>query len=128
MTTRSPKGELLIRVMAMPADTNGHGEMFGGWILSQMDLGGASLATERTRTRVVTVAIDKMAFLYPVEVGDIMSCYGTLQRIGNTSITVAIETWVSSRFDEKKMHCVTEGLFTYVAIDAQGKPISIAIQ
>jgi len=110
--------------MAMPAQTNGSGEIFGGWILSQMDIGGATMAIRYAQSKVVTVAIDKMSFLYPVHVGDIVTCYGTLHRIGNTSITISIETWVL-RPTENEGHCVTQGLFTYVAINDDGKPVSV---
>jgi len=124
---RLPQGELLIRVMAMPAQTNGNGDIFGGWILSQMDLGGASMAIRYSQSKVVTVAVDRMSFLYPVRIGDVVSCYGTLRRIGRTSLTIYLETWVL-RPHENDGHCVTEGLFTYVAIDEHGKPTPVGNQ
>lgn len=116
-----PNGTLVIRVFAMPSNTNGEGDIFGGWLMSQMDLGGAIIAATRARMRVTTVAVDKMVFLHPVKVGDVVTCYGEITRIGNTSLTVQIETWVSRNYAEEGL-MVTEGRFTYVAVDANGRP------
>jgi len=117
----APTGELVIRTIAMPADANGNGDIFGGWLVSQMDLGGAILARNTARSRVTTVAIDGMAFLQPVAVGDTVSCYARLERIGRTSMKIDVEVWVQ-RFTDGVQLRVTEGIFTYVAIDDHGKP------
>jgi acyl-CoA thioesterase YciA len=119
--SKHPKGTLVIRVFAMPSNTNAEGDIFGGWLMSQMDLGGAIVAATRARMRVTTVAVDKMVFLNPVKVGDVVTCYGEIIRIGRTSIAVNIETWVSRNYAEEGL-LVTEGHFTYVAVDQNGKP------
>ena len=110
-----------LRTIAMPADTNPNGDIFGGWILSQMDLAGGTHAFYEAQGRVATVAVTAMKFHKPVSVGDEVSCYCATSRIGRTSISVRVETWVRRRhraIDEQ----VTEGLFTFVAIDADGQP------
>lgn len=117
----TPAGELVIRTIAMPADANGNGDIFGGWLVSQMDLGGAILARNTARSRVTTVAIDGMAFLHPVAVGDTVSCYARLERIGRTSMKIDVEVWVQ-RFTDGAQLRVTEGIFTYVAINDDGQP------
>jgi acyl-CoA thioesterase YciA len=120
---KPPAGEPAIRTIAMPADANASGDIFGGWLLSQMDLAGASVATRRSRGRVATVAITGMTFHRPVFVGDEVSCYATITRVGNTSITVKIESWVRrGRIADDDQIAVTEGIFTYVHIDGTGKP------
>lgn len=110
-----------MRTIAMPADTNPAGDIFGGWILSQMDLAGGSHAFYIAQGRVSTVAITGMQFHLPVYVGDEVSCYCATQRVGTTSITVLVETWVRRRRLEKAVK-VTQGLFTFVALDEHGKP------
>ena len=117
----NPHGELVMRTIAMPAETNANGDIFGGWLLSQMDLGGAILARGIAHCRVTTVAIDGMAFLRPVNVGDIVTCYAHLVGIGRTSMKIAVEAWVQ-RYADSALHRVTEGTFTYVAIDDAGQP------
>lgn len=119
-----PEGELLLRTLAMPADTNANGDIFGGWIMSQMDIAGGILAKEVACGRVVTVAVDAMEFHRPVEVGDIVCVYGRCVRIGNTSLTTALRVWVKPilRDTASGRYCVTEAQFTYVAIDDDGKP------
>lgn len=110
-----------LRTVAMPADTNPNGDIFGGWILSQMDLAGGTYAFYVAQGRVATVAVTGMKFYKPVNVGDEVSCYCATHAIGRTSVTVNVETWVRRRqltVEEQ----VTEGLFTFVAIDADGKP------
>ncbi|NND90902.1 MAG: acyl-CoA thioesterase [Granulosicoccus sp.] len=110
-----------LRTIAMPADTNPNGDIFGGWILSQMDLAGGTHAFYVAQGRVATVAVTGMKFYKPVNVGDEVSCYCATHVIGNTSVTVHVETWVRRRrlaVEEQ----VTEGLFTFVAIDSHGKP------
>ncbi len=120
-TPGTPHGELVIRTIAMPADANGNGDIFGGWLVSQMDLGGAILARNTARSRVTTVAIDGMAFLHPVAIGDTVSCYARLERTGRTSMKIDVEVWVQ-RFTDGAQLRVTEGIFTYVAINDDGKP------
>src|SRR3954468_14673862 len=116
-----PAGELVIRTIAMPADTNPNGDIFGGWLMSQMDLGAAIYARNLSRSRVTTVAVDGMSFLNPVNVGDVVNCYASLLKIGRTSIRVAVEAWVQRESDGKFLR-VTAGVFTYVAIDDNGRP------
>ncbi len=116
--------ELVIKVIAMPGDTNPDGDMFGGWILSQMDLAAYLHARKITKTTVVTVAIDNIVFHRPVLVGDCLLCYATTEKVGRTSVTVRIEAMV----ERKESHLteqVTEGKFVFVAIDDQRKPIEI---
>ena len=122
-----PQGELAIRTVAMPADTNPNGDIFGGWVLSQMDMAGGMIATRRANGRVATVAIATMSFHQPVFVGDEVSCYGEITKIGNTSITIKIESWVrrGRGGDELK---VTEGVFTFVAIGEDRKPRKVLAQ
>jgi acyl-CoA thioesterase YciA len=123
--SRGPEGELLLRTMPMPADTSFNGDIFGGWIMSQMDIAGSILAKEVTRTRTATVAVESMKFIKPVKVGDVVCCYGRVLRIGITSVTIMLEIWVrpilltsEDRFTTFK---VTEAAFTYVSIDDEGK-------
>jgi acyl-CoA thioesterase YciA len=118
-----PTFEPAIRTIAMPADTNPHGDIFGGWLLCQMDLAGATVATRRAGGRVVTIAITAMVFHRPVCVGDEVSCYASVAKTGNTSITIKIESWARrSRGADTVPIKVTEGLYTYVKVDAGGKP------
>ncbi len=119
-----PRGDLVIRTLAMPADANANGDIFGGWLFSQMDLGGAVLARQTSRSRVVTVAVDAMSFVTPVDVGDTVTCYARLEKIGRTSMRIVIEAWVQRIADDTERH-VTRGTFTYVAIDDAGKPRAV---
>jgi acyl-CoA thioesterase YciA len=114
-------GDLCIRTLAMPADTNQNGDIFGGWLLSQMDIGGGVLASKIAKSRTVTVAIEAINFRKPVYVGDLVSVHANLVRIGRTSITVHLEAWVLRR-NETQAILVTDGNFTYVSIDDQGQP------
>ena len=116
-----PQGELVIRTIAMPADTNANGDIFGGWLLSQMDLGGAIYARNLSRSRVTTVAIDAMIFITPVYVGDIVSCHATLMKVGRTSIRIEVEAWAQRAKGGEHVR-VTHGTFTYVAINDEGRP------
>jgi acyl-CoA thioesterase YciA len=116
-----PRGDLCIRTLAMPADTNANGDIFGGWLLSQMDIGGGVAASKIAKTRTVTVSIEAMNFRKPVYVGDLVSVHANLVRVGRTSITIHLEAWVLRR-KEMKPILVTDGNFTYVAIDEQGRP------
>ena len=124
VTETEPCGDLCIRTLAMPADTNQNGDIFGGWLLSQMDLGGGVFASKTTKSRTVTVAIEAMNFRKPVFVGDLVSVHANLVRVGRTSITVHLEAWVLRR-KEMQPILVTDGNFTYVAIDDQGHPQAI---
>src|SRR5215475_9337243 len=120
-TDTEPKGDLCIRTLAMPADTNAHGDIFGGWLLSQMDVGGGVFASKVAKSRVVTVAIEAMNFRKAVYVGDLVSVHANLVRVGRTSITVHLEAWVIRRKEIKPI-LVTDGNFTYVSIDDEGRP------
>lgn len=118
-TPTEPRGTLTIRTLAMPADTNPAGDIFGGWVMSQMDIAGGIAAVERVKGRVVTVAVDSMAFIAPVKVGDVLCVYTEIERIGTTSITVAVEAWVRrNRLEDREQ--VTHGRYVYVALDEQG--------
>ena len=127
--TKDTKGSLILRTVAMPADTNPNGDIFGGWIMSQMDIAGGILAKETTRSRVVTVAVDSFKFIKPVKVGDVVCCYGRVLRIGTTSIAIELEVWVKhvrrETEEEWPRFKVTEALFTYVAIDGEGEKRAI---
>lgn len=119
-----PKGELVIQTIAMPKDTNRDGDIFGGWLVAQMDLGSAILATKTAKARVVTVAIEAMDFLQPVRVGDTVACYARLEKIGRTSMRIPVEVWVT-RYMTGEQTRVTHGVFIYVAVDGVGKPIPV---
>ena len=116
-----PRGELMIRTLAMPADTNQNGDIFGGWVLGQMDIAGGVACFDRAKGRVATVAVESMQFHHPVRVGDVLCCYVEILRVGRTSISTGIEAWILRRGEGTRMR-VTEGKFTYVAIDEHGKP------
>lgn len=120
--TSSPTDrEPALRSVAMPADANPNGDIFGGWLMAQMDLAGAVAAVRRARGRVVTVAVEAMSFHRPVLIGDLVSCYAEVVRVGRTSLRVEVDSWVERR-DGGAVEKVTEGVFTYVAIDAEGCP------
>lgn len=112
--TPSPRGELSIQTLAMPKDTNADGDIFGGWLMSQMDLAGALTAARRAKGRVATVAVQGMAFLTPVKVGDTVSCYTRVMEVGRSSMRIGVEVWVNPHKHPVK---VTEGEFVFVAID-----------
>ncbi|WP_416414212.1 acyl-CoA thioester hydrolase YciA [Pantoea sp. App145] len=120
---KSPQGDMVLRTLAMPADTNANGDIFGGWIMSQMDMGGAIKAKEIAEGRVVTVRVDAMSFLKPVAVGDVVSCYARCVRTGTSSISIHVEVWVKKVASEPigKTYCATEAEFIYVAIQRTGK-------
>jgi acyl-CoA thioesterase YciA len=124
-TPTEPRGELQIRTLAMPADTNPSGDIFGGWVLSQMDVAGGIAASTLAKGRVATVAVDGMTFHLPVFVGDIVCCYADIVRVGTTSVAVNVQTW-ALRSNSSERVLVTEGKFTYVAIGADRKPRPIA--
>jgi acyl-CoA thioesterase YciA len=112
---------LAMRAIAMPADANPNGDIFGGWLLAQMDLAGGSVASQRAQGRVATVAVTGMTFHRPVFVGDEVSCYAAVTRLGRSSITIHIETWVRRNLSNERVK-VTEGIFTYVAIGDDRRP------
>lgn len=116
-----PRGELQIRTVAMLADTNHNGDIFGGWVLSQMDIAGGIFSSKVAQGRVATVAVDSMTFKKPIGVGDVVCVYADLIKIGNTSITVRVEAWALRRNAGQRIP-VTEGNFTYVAVDEKGRP------
>ena len=120
-----PRGELTIRTMPMPADTNPAGDIFGGWVMSQMDIAGAIAAVEYVGGRVVTVAIEAMTFIAPVKVGDVFCVYTWVERVGNTSITIGMEAYTRSRHTPVRTK-VTEGKFIYVALTDDGHKRVIA--
>ena len=117
----NPRGELALRTLAMPADTNPSGDIFGGWLLSQMDIAGALVANQIAKGRVATVAIDSMIFHQPVNVGDVVCCYAETLKLGRTSLTMLVQVWVL-RQNTIVRDKVTEGEFTYVALGDDRKP------
>jgi acyl-CoA thioesterase YciA len=119
-----PQGELVIQTIAMPKDTNPSGDIFGGWLMSQMDLGSSILAAKTAKARVVTVAMEAMSFLHPVRVGDRVACYARVERIGRTSMRIPVEVWVT-RYQTGEQVKVTHGVFTHVALGPDGKPIPV---
>jgi len=116
-----PKGELAIRTLAMPADANPNGDIFGGWVMSQMDIAGGITAYARAHGRVATIAVDGFIFHKPVLVGDVVCCYADIQKVGNTSITILIQAWALRKREVNDRVKVTEGVFTFVALDDNGK-------
>ncbi|MDA5094240.1 acyl-CoA thioesterase [Aliiroseovarius sp. KMU-50] len=122
--TEKPEGNIILRTLAMPKDTNIAGDIFGGWVLSQMDIAGGVLAAERAGGRVATVAVDAMKFISPVKVGDVLCIYGEVGRIGTTSLAIHLEAW-SERDRGRSAHKVTEGVFTFVALNDDGRPQSV---
>ena len=115
-----PQGDLALQTVAMPKDTNANGDIFGGWLLSQMDIAGGIAAAEVADGRVATVAIDGMAFLTPVHVGAVVTCYTDVLEVGRTSVRVMVEVWINSKHDGEPIK-VTEGEFVFVAIDENGR-------
>ncbi len=123
-TTPVPHGDLALQTVAMPKDTNPVGDIFGGWLLSQMDIAGMITASEVADGRVATVAIEGMAFLTPVHVGAVVSCYCDVLEIGRSSIRIVVEVWINSKHDGDPIK-VTEGEFVFVAIDENGRTRAI---
>ena len=116
-----PVGELSMRTLAMPADTNPSGDIFGGWVLSQMDIAGGVVAHQRAKGRVATVAVGSMVFHQPVKGGDVVCCYAKIKKVGRTSMTIQIQTWIIRGTGGERLK-VTEGIFTYVALGPDGRP------
>ena len=120
-----PNGELTTRTIAMPADSNPAGDIFGGWVLSQMDIAAGICASERAQSRTVTIAVDSMHFIRPVKIGDVLSVHTNVQRVGNTSIDIHVEAWVH-RDRSRRTVKVTEAKFKFVALGVDGRPLPIA--
>lgn len=116
-----PKGKLTLQTVAMPADTNANGDVFGGWLVSRMDMAAGVEGRWRAKSRVVTVAINNLTFIKPVYVGDTVACYADIVKVGNTSMQINIQVWSQSLLDERPKK-VAEGNFTFVAIDDHGRP------
>lgn len=121
---QTPTGELTLRTLAMPADANAAGDIFGGWVMAQMDLACGIRAAERARGRVVTAAVQEMAFAMPVKIGDTLCVYTEISRVGRSSMTLKVETW-AQRYLTHVMEKVTEATFVMVALDADGKPTPV---
>lgn len=117
----TPRGDLTVRVVAMPADTNANGDIFGGWVMSRMDQAGGMACVDRSMGRVVTIAVNGMTFLKPVRVGDVLCVYTQIETVGRTSMIIHIEAW-AQRFLSRVREKVTDATFTFVAIDDDGKP------
>lgn len=122
--TLGPKGELTLRTLAMPGDANAAGDIFGGWVMAQMDLACGIRAAERARGRVVTAAVKEMAFAMPVKIGDTLCIYSDIQVVGRTSITLNIEVW-AQRYLSDRMEKVTNAIFIMVALDKNGRPTPV---
>ena len=120
--------ELVLRVIPMPADVNANGDIFGGWLMAQVDVAGSVLPYRVTRGRMATVAVNEFIFKQPVRVGDILSFFAKIVRVGNTSVTVKVEVYAERYRSQGDYSKVTEAQLTYVAIDDQGKPRAIASQ
>ncbi|MBS0959280.1 MULTISPECIES: acyl-CoA thioesterase [Acetobacter] len=123
----APVGDVTIRVIAMPENTNPAGDIFGGWIISQMDLAAGSVATQRARAKTVTIAMDAVSFHAPVAVGDELTVYTSIGKIGRTSLTINIEAWARPRRDPG-LRLVTKGRFVFVAVDENNKPTPVPEQ
>ena len=119
--------DLAIRVMAMPADTNASGDIFGGWLMSQVDLAGSIVARRHAQGRTVTVAVDSFQFRKPVFVGDVVSCYAKITRVGKTSLTINVKAYAERQGKSHHTHLVTEAKLTYVAVDEERKPRQIPL-
>ncbi|PSC06336.1 acyl-CoA thioesterase [Alsobacter soli] len=121
ISVEQPRGELTVRTIAMPSDTNANGDIFGGWVMSQMDQAGGIAGVERAQGRVVTVAVEAMTFIRPVAVGDVLCVYTAVDSVGRTSMKIHIEAW-ARRFQTRIREKVTDATFTFVAIDDDGRP------
>ncbi len=117
----APRGNLTVRINAMPADTNANGDIFGGWVMSRMDAAGGIAGVDRAQGRVVTIAVDAMTFIRPVKVGDVLSVYTEVESVGRTSMKIHVEAW-ARRFRTMVHEKVTDATFTFVAIDEEGRP------
>lgn len=124
MPNTRPQEEPILKVPAMPADVNSAGDIFGGWVLSQMDIAAGAVAAERAQGRVATVAIDAMTFIAPVKVGDVLCVYGRVGKVGRTSMAIELEAW-AHRDRGRTLAKVTTGVFTFVALDENGQPTPV---
>jgi len=122
--SNEPRGGLTIRTLAMPADANPSGDIFGGWVLSQMDIAASTCAVDRAQCRTVTVALDAMSFISPVKIGDVLSVYTELRKVGNTSMDIYVEAW-AKRGRLGQTDKVTEAMFKFVAVDEDGLPTPV---
>ena len=120
----APKGMLTVRTQAMPNGTNAAGDIFGGWVMAQMDIASAIRASERAKGRVVTAAVREMSFAKPVKIGDVLCVYTEMTRVGRTSITLRVEAW-AQRYLAEEMDLVTHGEFVMVALDKSGQPTPV---
>lgn len=120
-TDGPPRGQLTVRISAMPADTNANGDIFGGWVMARMDQAGGIAGVERARGRVVTIAVEAMTFIRPVRVGDVLEVYTDVFHVGRTSMRIHVEAW-AQRFRTTEREKVTEATFAFVAIDEEGRP------
>ncbi|MEO0913661.1 MAG: acyl-CoA thioesterase [Pseudomonadota bacterium] len=118
--SEAPQGQLCLQTIAMPADTNANGDIFGGWLMAQMDLGASVLARTRSSGRVATVAVEAMTFMKPVHVGDLVTIWGEIDEEGRTSMQISVEVWVT-RQPEGSLLKMTEARFVFVAVDEQGQ-------
>ena len=125
--TAAPNGQLTLRTLAMPGDANAAGDIFGGWVMAQMDLASGIRAAERARGRVVTAAVKEMAFQLPVKIGDTLSIYTDIARVGRTSITLTVEAW-AQRYLTTTLEKVTAATFVMVALDRQGHPTPVPVE
>lgn len=121
MPEEAPSGELTVRTIAMPADTNANGDIFGGWVMSRMDQAGGIAGVDRAQGRVVTVAVETINFIRPVKIGDVLSVYTRVESVGRTSMRIQVEAW-ARRFRTRLHEKVTDATFTFVAIDEEGRP------
>ncbi|MEN9374682.1 MAG: hypothetical protein RIR79_2234 [Pseudomonadota bacterium] len=121
-TTLPDDAELVLKVVPMPKDCNGNGDIFGGWVMAQVDIAASILPARYTQGRMVTVAVNEFVFKHPVRTGDILSFFSKVERIGRTSVTVRVEVFAERYFNQGQYIKVTDALLTYVAIDAEGKP------
>jgi acyl-CoA thioesterase YciA len=122
--TTAPRGELTVRTIAMPADTNANGDIFGGWVMSRMDQAGGIAGVERAKGRVVTIKVDTMTFIKPMRVGDVLEVFTEVESVGRTSMKIHIQAW-AMRFRTHFRELVTDATFTFVAVDEQGHPTPI---
>ena len=125
--TKTPNGQLTLRTLAMPGDANAAGDIFGGWVMAQMDLASGIRAAERARGRVVTAAVKEMAFELPVKIGDTLSIYTDIARVGRTSITLTVEAW-AQRYLTTTLEKVTAATFVMVALDLNGHPTPVPVE
>ena len=119
------KRQLTIRVLAMPADANPHGDIFGGWLMSQIDIAGSVVAIQTAQGRVVTVAVNEMRFILPVFVGDLVSLYARLKQVGRTSVTVEVDAFAEREQERNQLQRVATATLTYVAVDENRRPRAV---